>query len=59
MGYLAKAGVLNQTNLRKAIAYGTVAASFNVEDFGMNKTARLSMNDLNKRLAEFKKFILF
>ncbi|MBU1726764.1 MAG: sugar kinase [Candidatus Omnitrophica bacterium] len=59
MGYLARAGKANTMNLRKAIAYGTVAASFNVEDFGMNRTAHLSMRDLNKRLAEFKKHILF
>ena len=57
MGYLAKAKKINPTNIKKAIAYGTIAASFNVEDFGMNRTAQLKMSDLNSRLKTFKKFI--
>jgi sugar/nucleoside kinase (ribokinase family) len=57
MGYLAKAKKINETNIKKAIAYGTIAASFNVEDFGLNRTAQLKMSDLNSRLKKFKKFI--
>lgn len=59
MGYLTKAKKINAANLKKAIAYGTVAASFNVEGFGLDKTSRLKVSDLEKRLARFKKFILF
>ena len=57
MGYLAKAKKINPTNIKKAIAYGTIAASFNVEDFGMNRTSKLKIGDLNSRLKTFKKFI--
>ncbi|MDD2703625.1 MAG: PfkB family carbohydrate kinase, partial [Candidatus Omnitrophica bacterium] len=59
MGYLAKAGKLSQEVLKKAIAYGTVAASFNVEDFGVDRTAALTAGDLRKRLALFGKTVCF
>jgi len=58
MGYLAKSGVANMQNIRKALVFGTVAASFNIEDFGLERTSRLTLKDLNKRLASFKKCIL-
>ncbi len=59
MGYLAKAGRLNAAHLKRAIAYGSVAASFNVEDFGSRRTAQLTMGDLERRLVNFKKCLLF
>jgi len=59
MGYLSKAGKVSAKNLRRAIAYGTIAASFNVEDFGVEKTSRISLSDLNKRLSIFKDYISF
>ena len=58
MGYLAKTRVLSMENIRKALVFGTIAASFNIEDFGLERTSKLTMKDLNKRLAEFKKCIL-
>lgn len=45
MGYLAKAGNLNEKTLKKAVIYATTVASFNVEDFGMSKTSRLTLKD--------------
>jgi sugar/nucleoside kinase (ribokinase family) len=59
MGYLAKAKKINPATIKKALAYGTVAASFNVEDFGLNRTSRLTMQDLNRRLKQFKDCFLF
>lgn len=59
MGYLAKGKRINRDTIKKAIAYGTIAASFNVEDFGLNKTSRLTLGRLNGRLSRFKKIILF
>jgi sugar/nucleoside kinase (ribokinase family) len=59
MGYLAKAGNANEYNIRKAIAYATVIASFNVEDFGLNRTSKLTMPQVEKRLGELKKCINF
>lgn len=54
MGYLASHKV-NSFVLKRALAYGTVAASFNVEGFGTDKTASLTKKDLEARLARLKK----
>jgi len=54
MGYLAKAGKINSLSIKKALAYGTVAASFNVEDFGLLRTSKLTRGDLERRLIKFK-----
>ena len=54
MGYLAKVGRIDSLTIKKALAYGTVAASFNVEDFGLSRTSKLAAGDLEKRLIKFK-----
>ncbi len=59
MGYLARSKKINAANIKRALAYGTVAASFNVEDFGLNRTAHLTKKDLRVRLNQFRKFVLF
>jgi sugar/nucleoside kinase (ribokinase family) len=59
MGYLTKVKRINEVNLKKAIAYGTVAASFNVEDFGVKGTTRLTPKDLEDRLRKFRRCITF
>jgi sugar/nucleoside kinase (ribokinase family) len=59
MGYLAKAGRSDPGSIKKAIAYATVAASFNVEGFGVERTARLTSRDLNRRLNQLKNLVWF
>ncbi|MFA5156762.1 MAG: PfkB family carbohydrate kinase [Candidatus Omnitrophota bacterium] len=59
MGYLAKVKKVNMATLRKAVAYGTVAASFNVEGFGVTVTAGLTLSRLEKRLKVFRESVLF
>jgi len=59
MGYLVKAGKINSWTIKKALAYGTVAASFNVQDFGLFRTSKLTMADLQKRLIKFKDCFIF
>ncbi|MBU1125162.1 MAG: bifunctional hydroxymethylpyrimidine kinase/phosphomethylpyrimidine kinase [Candidatus Omnitrophica bacterium] len=54
MGYLAKARKLDERTIKRALAYGTIAASFNVEDFGLYRTSRLTHADLQNRLRKFK-----
>ena len=54
MGYLAQRGKINALTIKKALAYGTVAASFNVEDFGLFRTSKLTRSELEKRLIKFK-----
>ena len=59
MGYLAKAKIVNARNIKRALTYGTIAASFNIEGFGLERTAKLTKKDLEKRLVQFKKCVLF
>ena len=57
MGSLAKAGSVTPANLRQAMAVGTVMASFNVEDFSVKRTRRLSRPEINRRLSALKAMI--
>ena len=59
MGYLTKVKRVDAASIKKALAYGTVAASFNVEGFGVNKTAALKPQDLEARLKHFRQLTLF
>jgi sugar/nucleoside kinase (ribokinase family) len=59
MGYLAKAGKLNAQSISRAIALGTIAASFNVQGFGVQKTAGLEAADLFRRLKQFRSYVRF
>jgi sugar/nucleoside kinase (ribokinase family) len=54
MGHLARSGRMSHAVLRKALAYGTAAASFNIEGFGVEKTSGLKLRDLEARLAKFR-----
>jgi len=58
MGILARAKKITPATFKKAIAYGTIAASFNVEGFGIERTACLSFKDLTGRLKRFRECIL-
>ncbi len=57
MGYLSQKKQINSNILKEAAVYATILSSFNVEGFGVSKTAGLTVSDLNKRVKEFKKFI--
>ncbi len=56
MGYLSKAKKINEKVLRQAVVYATTVASFNVEGFGVAKTAHLTLAMVNNRMREFIKF---
>ncbi|MBU1998589.1 MAG: PfkB family carbohydrate kinase [Candidatus Omnitrophota bacterium] len=55
MGYLAKAKKTDSQTIKKALAYGTICASINVEDFGTGCTDGLKSVDLDKRMRRFSK----
>ena len=54
IGYLAKTGNISEKNFRKAIVYGSVIASHNAEDFGLNRLKHLTIKDIEKRYREFQ-----
>jgi sugar/nucleoside kinase (ribokinase family) len=55
-GYLAGTvgGNLTFTDLRKAMIYGSVLASFTVEAFSLDRLRKLSMDEINERYETFK-----
>jgi sugar/nucleoside kinase (ribokinase family) len=53
LGYLdSHDGEIDEAGLRRAMGYGTVLASFNVEDFGTERVARLSRGEIDERFAD-------
>lgn len=42
-------GELDEVDLRRAMGYGTVLASFNVEEFGTERVARLTRGEIDER----------
>ena len=56
-GYLAKTQDTSEANLRKAIVYGSVIASFNAEDFSIERLKNITNEDIEKRYKEFKEII--
>jgi len=59
VGYLARQGIFDDSETRKAMIFGTVIASFNVEDFSFNRLLNLAEADLQKRYEEIKKMVQF
>ena len=54
MGYLAKAGEFSDRELRRAVIYGSVMASYAVEEFGLARLLRLTPNEIEARYKAFK-----
>jgi sugar/nucleoside kinase (ribokinase family) len=53
LGYLdGHEGDLDEACLRRAMGYGTVLASFNVEQFGTERVAALTREEVDERFAE-------
>lgn len=59
MGYLASTDDGSESNIRQAIIFGSVMASFNVEDFSLNRLKTLSRKDIQERYKEFKQLTHF
>lgn len=53
-GYLAHAGKVNHDHLRKAVIYGSVLASYNVEAFSLGRLQTLTPKDIEERYQIFK-----
>ena len=53
MGYLAEQGNFDAKTLKTALAYGTLTASFTVEDFSLDRLEMISREDLERRMEEY------
>jgi len=59
MGYLATAKGSIDVNIRRAMVYGSVTASFCCEGFGLNTTTKTKRADIEKRVKELEKLTKF
>ena len=59
-GYLdGSGGDLDEANLRRAMGYGTVLASFNVEEFGTERVSRLEREEIDERFEALRRMTQF
>jgi sugar/nucleoside kinase (ribokinase family) len=59
MGYLASQERLDEDAMRRAMIFGSVMASFNVEEFGTARVRRLTHEEINGRFHAFKRMTHF
>lgn len=54
VGYLVATRNLSESNIRKAIVFGSVMASFTVEDFSLNRLKALEYREIEERFRRFR-----
>jgi sugar/nucleoside kinase (ribokinase family) len=54
IGYLASCKQIDEAAMRRAMIFGSVMASFNVEEFGTERVRRLTHREINERFRAFK-----
>jgi hypothetical protein len=59
MGYLSSQEKLDEDAMRRAMIFGSVMASFNVEEFGTERVSRLTHEEINNRFHAFKRMTNF
>ena len=59
VGHLQKTGDISFENLKSAVIFGSVMASFCVEKFGTERLSELTDNEVSNRLKEFVKLSSF
>ncbi len=59
MGYLAATNNLSDAAIRKAAVFGSVMASFTVEDFSLDRLRKLSWSDIEDRYRLFQALTAF
>jgi len=55
MGYLSRTNDTSERSMRKAVIYGTIMASFCVQDFGPGRLLKLKSSDIEKRFYDYQK----
>jgi hypothetical protein len=61
MGYIAAhpGAALDHDLLRRAMAYGTALASFNVEAFGVERMTTLTSDEIAERVSDLQRITYF
>jgi hypothetical protein len=59
MGYLAERDDFEPRTLKRAMAYGILVASYDVEDFSLEHMKRIEREDLELRMEQYRKMLSF
>ncbi|HZX11241.1 MAG TPA: PfkB family carbohydrate kinase [Acidobacteriota bacterium] len=59
LGYLDKVNSFEEKDIRKAAVYGSVMASFTIEDFGTDRLMSVTGSEIEQRYKEFKNLVSF
>ena len=59
IGYIAAVGDTSEATIRSAMIYGTVIASFNIEDFSVNRQKCVQFSEISSRYDELKEAVRF
>ena len=59
MGCLAEKDDFSPASLKTAMAYGSIVASYNVEDFSLERMKNIERPDVDRRLAEYRGMLSF
>jgi sugar/nucleoside kinase (ribokinase family) len=59
IGYLASRKGTTEANLRRAMIYGSVVASFCCEGFGLNRTTKITREAIEQRVKRLDKLVRF
>ena len=57
IGYLAAQDAVDAATVRRGLVYGSVMASFTVEDFSLNRLARLKPPEIAERYTAFRELV--
>jgi len=59
MGYLAEQDNFDPQTLKEALAYGILTASYNVEDFSLDRMKQIERADIERRMKEYRRMLSF
>jgi sugar/nucleoside kinase (ribokinase family) len=59
MGSLAQSGQLEDSDLRRAVVYGSAMGSFAVERFSVERFESLTVEDIEERVRNFREMMIF
>ena len=59
MGYLTAQKNFEPKTLKEAMAYGILVASYNVEDFSLDRLKQIDRSDLDLRMEKYRKMLSF
>ena len=57
MGYIASQDTTDPASIKRALVYGTLVASYNVEDFSLDRMQQIERDSLDQRFAQYQQML--